>query len=774
MRLCRCRFVLYIQVLFSKFGYCLLIRPNQIAVKKILTVISVVFAIYNACLAQNSVPTKGLSNLSYVDPSIGGVGLILEPTRPTVQLPNQMIRVFPVRKDALDDQINFFPLTVASHRIVSLFQFMPVSGKLESSIWDKKSVYDHEFLSPYYYRSELGEENTIIEFVPSERSGFFKIKFKSNEPHYLRMGIFNEGGNITQRSKRSVNGIEIFRGMKAYFYAEANADLTEPIYRDNSNKTQLLLQTEKQVSFKYAISYISIAQAKINLQKEIPDWNFDQLKTNAYRAWDKVLSQIGVEGGTVAQKRVFYTSLYRSYERMVDINEYGQYYSSYDHQVHQSNKPFFVDNWIWDTYIALEPLHMILNPDKEADKISSYITMYQQGGYIPSFATIFGDWPAMTGNHAASWFADAYYKGIRNFDIKSAYEGLKKNSLQATLLPWNNGPLTVLDSFYHEKGYLPGLPYGEPETVPQVENIWEKRQSVSVTLENSFSDWNIANLAAVLGKTEDKALFLRRAGNFENVYRKDKGFMWAKDKNGNWIDAMDPKSAGREFITENNAYTYNWLVKHDLRGLIDLMGGRDRAEEKLDQLFREDLGAAKFNFWKTQPDASGLVGQFVMGNEPSFHIPYLYNYTGAPWKTQKRIRMLLDTWYTDNLFGIPGDEDGGGMAAYVVFSMMGFFPVTPGVPVYNIGSPVFSKISIKLPNGKEFTIKAINNSKDRIYIQSASLNGKLLSKPWFTHNDLLKGGILQLVMGDRPNKNWGSSIMAAPPSAMNLDPASIR
>ncbi|MGY4384054.1 putative alpha-1,2-mannosidase [Pedobacter sp. UYP24] len=700
-----------------------------------------------------------IANLDYVDPSIGGVGLILEPTRPTVQLPNHLIRVFPVRKDAIDDQISFFPLTVASHRIVSLFQFMPLSGKADNSFWNKKSVYNHEILTPYYYKSELGEESTVIEFSPSEKSGYFKVKFQDDQLHYLRMGIFNEGGEINVTGKRTLSGTEIFRGMKAYFYAETNADLSDVKYQNASDKKQLLVKTTKEVGFRYGISYISIEQAKQNLLKEIPTWDFSAVKSKAYAAWNKVMSQINIEGGTLAQKRVFYTSLYRSYERMVDINEYGQYYSAYDHQIHKSDKPFFVDNWIWDTYIALEPLHMILDPAKEADKINSYITMYQQGGYIPAFATIFGDWPAMTGNHAASWFSDAYFKGIRNFDLKLAYEGLKKNSLHATLLPWNNGPNTVLDSFYNEKGYMPGLPYGEAETVPQVENVWEKRQSVSVTLENSFSDWNISQLANVLNFKDDEKLFLKRSENYKNVYRADKGFMWAKDKNGNWIDNMDPKAAGREFFTENNAYTYNWVVKHDIKGLINLMGGPHNAEDKLDELFRADLGATKFNFWKTQPDASGLVGQFVMGNEPSFHIPYLYNYMGAPWKTQKRIRMLLDTWYTDNLFGIPGDEDGGGMSAFIVFSMMGFFPVTPGIPVYSISSPVFNKISINLSNGKTFTVNAIGNSKENIYIQSALLNGKPLNNPWFTHRDILAGGVLQFQMGSRPNKSWGSSVI---------------
>ena len=225
--------------------------------------------------------------------------------------------------------------------------------------------------------------------------------------------------------------------------------------------------------------------------------------------------------------------------------------------------------------------------------------------------------------------------------------------------------------------------------------------------------------------------------------------MWPKDKDGNWIEPYDPRFAGREYFTENNAYIFNWDVKHDLNGLFELMGGKEEAEKKLDQLFREGPGMPKFRFWNIQPDASGLVGQYVMGNEPGLHIPYLYNYLGSPWKTQKRVRMLLNTFFMDNVFGMPGDEDGGGMSAWVVFSMMGFFQVTPGIPVYTLGSPVFEEVSIDLPNGKKFTVIARNNSEQNIYIREAFLNGEPLKKSSFTHEELMNGGILELVMGDK-------------------------
>jgi predicted alpha-1,2-mannosidase len=716
------------------------------------------------------------NNLSYVDPTIGGVGLILEPTRPTMQIPNSMVRVFPFRKDQLDDQISYFPLTIASHRQSNLFAIMPYSGAVNDALWDTKFTYDKEKITPYSYYSTLEDSGTQIQFSPAAHSGYFRFVFRNGQIPRIRLSVINKEGQIDIVGKRVITGIENVMGMKVFFYAELNADITNTQYKDVTNKKGLLVSFSNKdtaINFKYGISFISIDQARANLAKEIPLWSLDQVSKNASITWEKVLSQINVTGGTLAQKRVFYTALYRCYERMVDINEYGQYYSAYDHQVHKSAAAFYADNWIWDTYIALEPLQTILNPEMETAKIRSYISMYEQSGWMPSFGLIYGDAAFMTGNHSAAWIADAWFKGLRGFDLSKAYEGLKKNALQATLLPWRNGAATRLDSVYNVNGYMPALKPKEAETVADVDKF-ERRQAVSVTLENSYDDWCVAQLAAAAGKKDDEQLFLKRAANYKNVFRTDKGFMWPRDSEGKWIEPFNPKLAGgqggRDYFTENNAYTYNWDVKHDLKNLFKLMGGRDKAQDKLDELFRADIGTNKYTLWYSFPDATGLVGQFVMGNEPSFHIPYLYNYLGAPWKTQKRIRMLLDTWYTDNLFGIPGDEDGGGMSAFVVFSMMGFFPVTPGIPNYNIGSPVFSTVSIKLSNGKTFTINAANNSKENKYIQQAQLNGTVLNKPWFTHQDLVNGGRLDFIMTDTPNKTWGSSEADAPPSSILFKP----
>ncbi|TFG43224.1 MAG: glycoside hydrolase family 92 protein, partial [Bacteroidia bacterium] len=442
-----------------------------------------------------------------------------------------------------------------------------------------------------------------------------------------------------------------------------------------------------------------------------------------------------------------------------------QYYSNYDGQVHQTDRTFYVDDWSWDTYLAHHPLRAILRPDMEADMVQSYVLMYEQSGWIPTFPVLWGDNPCMNGFHSSITILDAYRKGIRNFDAEKAYEGMKKNSLQATMLPWRNGVMCSLDSIYHEKGFYPALHPGEPETVSRVHHF-EKRQSVAVTLGHSYDDWALAQMAKELGKSKDYQYFLPKAFNYKNLYNKERGFFMTKDASGNWIDIdhkFDGGMGGRDYYDENNGWTYLWQVQQDLGGLIELMGGKKAFEERLDQLFREGLDRSKYETWAKFPDFSGIVGQFSMGNEPSFHIPYLYNLTDSPWKTQKKIRMLLDAWYPDNIFGIPGDEDGGGMSAFIVFSSMGFYPLVPGLPVYTIGSPLFEEITISLPDGKTFTVQAPGGTGENKYIQKAWLNGKPLDVPFFSHQDLMAGGILKFEMGPYPNKNWGKG----PSSSLN-------
>lgn len=706
------------------------------------------------------------SNLKYVDPTIGGVGLVLQPTRPTVHIPNCMLRTYPVKSDQLDDRIHYFTMNMASHRVAYVFRLLPVRG--ESELWSQCFNIEKENCTPFLYTAVSEKTSDIVEVAPSQHSAMFRIRFNGDSKRFIRIGSESGSGRIYVKSN-IISGEDVFHGVKAYIYAEASVVPSDVQYNKKGN-TALLEINSEEVLIKYGISYISPEQARLNLYNEIPEWNFNKVVQIAKKAWQDTINKIRIKGGTEQQKRVFYTALYRCFERMVNINEYGQYYSAFDHKIHTSDKPFYVDNWLWDLYLAHQPLYMILDPDMVADEINSYIAMYEQCGWMPSFAVAFGDWAAMTGNNAAIWMTDAWSKGIRNFDFEKAYEGIKKGSQEATLLPWNNGPATELDIFYNKHGYMPGLRPGEQETIPQVDEKWEKRQCVSITIDNSYSDWCISQMADFAGKKVDQKLFRDRSLNYRNLFRTEKGFVWPKDKDGKWIEPFDPRFAGREYFTENNAFIFNWCAKHDLNGLFALMGGKEKAEYKLDNLFRENLGMQKFKFWYVQPDASGLVGQYVMGNEPAFHIPYIYNYLGVPWKTQKRIRMLLETWFKDDLFGIPGDEDGGGMSAFVVFSMMGFYQVVQGIPVYTIGSPIFDEVEIDIPGGSTFRIKAYNNSSENKYIKKALLNGKPLEKTWFTHDDIINGGIIELYMDDTPNYHWGTSDSTLPISDVNYRP----
>jgi predicted alpha-1,2-mannosidase len=699
--------------------------------------------------------SPAFGQVDYVDPTIGGVGALLQPTRPTVHLPNSMVRMYPVRADQLADQIKFFPLTLISHRLGELFSVMPGAA-------DGPAAWDQEVTTPYYYSTRFDDSFIRTEFTPAERCGYFRFTFPEGQASVRLANLYP--GNLAAEGSSVIMGEERFHDMKAYVYGEFSVPVQ--FNTTGGEKKQLVARAAAQgIEFRYGISFISVDQAKRNLEREIPAWEFEKVKKAARARWNKVLGQIQVKGGTEAQRRVFYTALYRTYERMINITEDGRYYSAFDHQVHADERPFYVDNWIWDNFRALEPLHTLLNPEMEADQIQSYVRMYEQSGWMPSFAVLWGDHACMNGNHAAGWIADAWYKGVRDFDLETAYEGLRKNSLEATLLPWRNGPKCALDDFYHENGYFPALPPDAEETEPLVHSF-ENRQSVAVTLGNAYDDWCIAQLARTLNKEGDHKLFMERADFYKNVWNAEKGFMWPKDADGNWIEPFDPKfgggQGGRAYFDENNAYTYTWDVLHDFEGLFELMGGREAAEAKLDQLFREGLDRSKYDFWYKYPDSTGLIGQFVMGNEPSFSTPYLYNRTGSPWKTQKRLRTLLNAWFNDTLHGIPGDEDGGGMTAWVVFSMMGFYPVTPGLPIYDLGSPIFDKVTIRLPSGKALKIVAHNNSVDNKYIQSVKLNGESLDRLWFRHDEIVNGATLVLQMGNTPGA-VGADPAAFPP-----------
>ncbi|HVV07429.1 MAG TPA: GH92 family glycosyl hydrolase, partial [Puia sp.] len=718
--------------------------------KKVLAIIAFLLA-YTAVFSQ--------TNVDYIDPTIGNVGQLLQPTRPTVQLPNQMMRMYPMRNDYMDDQIASFPLIIVSHRLGQAFSIKPVMGEVSAESWKAKMTYDHdlEVNRPWYYSTYLIDQGVRVAYTAGKKTGIYRLEFPGEKGRRgLLMDVYNDGGcGWRFTADGEVMAFETYHGdIKVYLYGVFNVKTTAMV--EGRRASVFFPEEARQVEFRYAISYISPEQARKNLEEELTGVSFDVLQQKGRQIWEASMGRIQTEGGTEAQRRSFYTALYRCSERMVDITEDGQYYSGWDHRVHRTDRPFYIDDWTWDTYLALHPLRTILDPAQEEDMLNSYVQMYRQGGWMPTFPVLFGDHACMNGFHSSIVFLDAYRKGLRRYDAVTAYEGMKKNALEATMLPWRNGPKCALDDFYQVKGYYPALRPDEKETVALV-NPFERRQAVAVTLASSYDDWAVGEMAKELGRQDDYRLFNAHGTDYKHLWNDKAGMFLPRDEAGNWID-IDPKfdggKGGRDYYDENNGWTYCWQVQEDVKGLMGLMGGAGVFERKLDQLFREPLGRSRADFWYKFPDATGLVGQYSMGNEPSFHIPYLYNYT-SPWKTQKRVRFLLDVWFKDNIFGIPGDEDGGGMSAFVVFSSMGFYPVTPGLPVYAIGSPVFEKTTIQLSNGKKFTVLAPGASKVNKYIQSATLNGQVLDSPWITHAQIVEGGVLELKMGAYPNKLWG-------------------
>jgi predicted alpha-1,2-mannosidase len=728
--------------------------------------------------------------VDYVSPNIGGIGQLLTATIPYVQCPHGMARLAPVTTPGitdryLADQVYGFPAGPAT--------LMASVGRADTHPASYASDYDHDFetATPYYYAAELQTWGIKAEFTATREAAYYRFTLPASSHAHMVLSM-RRGAELTVLSSTAVQGSQKL-GRRVGNIADTSAETREYFYAEFSKPfsqystwlggelshagkqsgdsigfvTDQVAAQGEQIEVRVGISYISADQARRNLEREIPQWTFDQVRANTRALWNEALGKIDVTGGTDGQRTIFYTALYRSLGRMTAITEDGRYFSAYDHKVHDAQgHEFYVDDGLWDTFRSLHPLQLLLDEKQQQDMIRSYLRMYEQSGWLPSFPSVAGEQAVMIGHHASQLILDTYAKGYRDFDSAEAYEAMRKNATQATLLPWKRGPLTVLDHVYFDKGFFPALAEGEHETVPEVTE--ERRQAVSVTLETSYDDWCVAQLAKALGKEDDYAYFTKLAHNYENVFDPQIDFMAPKSADGQWVANFDPKlgggQGGRDYFTEVYSWIYTFNVQHDTAGLIKLFGGRDKFNAKLDQLFVEQYGTSKYKFLSQFPDATGLVGLYAQGNEPSFHIPYLYDFSGQPWKTQRRVRQLMDLWYGDGPLGIPGDDDGGETSSWFVLSAIGFYPVCPGSPVYEIGSPLFAKTLIRLGNGMQVSIIANHVSAQNKYIQSAELNGKPLNKAWFQHADIAHGGTLVLEMGDKPNTAWGSAPEDAPPS----------
>ena len=742
-------------------------------------VISILFFQLSALASSRKDP------VDYVNTSIGGMSILLSTTNPYVQLPHDYPQVAPLLNPGLSDsylatKIYGFPAGPVT--------IMPSTGATFTDPDSLASDFDRDFetRTPYFYETLLENYDIESSFTAGHFAVFYDFAFPKTTGRNLNLMI-NQVGSMRVVSPREIEGRATIHDVVYYVYMEVSQSISDTVsWRFNGEPGRagsvegenigLTLKfagtSPKIILVKAGISLISIEQAKKNLDESISGWDFARREKQTRMAWNDLLGKIEIRGGSEKEKSIFYSSLYRAEQSMTNITEDGKYYSSYDHKVHDSHgRIFYVHDQLWDTFRCEHPLQLLLDPGQQEDIVESYIRMYEQGGWLPMFPQVDGDFPAMIGQHADALIADTYLKGYTKFDVRKAYEGMKKGAMDATMLPWRNGPMGPLDSVYLQKGFFPALKEGENETDPRVQPF-ERRQAVSVTLEAAYDDWCVARMAKALGKDGDYNYFIKRAHNYVNVFDSSIGFMAPKSADGRWVKGFNPILAsgpgGRDYFTECNSWIYTFSVMHDIAGLIDLFGGRKPFLQRLDSLFEVQYGGMwKYSFLGKFPDMTGLIGNYAQGNEPSFHIPYIYDFAGEPWKTQKLVREIMEVWYNDIPLGLPGDDDLGAMGSWYVFSAMGFYPFCPGEPCYVIGSPVFASTTIHLSNRKTFRIVAHGVSVRNKYIQSARLNGKPLNRPWFTQMEIANGGVLELNMGPRPNKTWGAAAEYAPESMSN-------
>lgn len=720
--------------------------------------------------------------VDYVNPYIGSISHLLVPCFPTIQLPNSLMRIYPTRSDYTTEKLDGLPMVVTNHRERSAFRLSITQGEELHRIIPV--TWDNEHITPYDYQVQVADNTINVHLAVSHQSAIYEFTFQ-DPSRPVTILFFTDNGRMQVEDRKASASQRLSRNMKIYFSGEFDVEPEQVgLLRDGKISKENVTEESracgalrfpvgtKKVCFRYGISLISAEQAGKNLMREQgKEFNLTKVASAGRKEWNETLGNILVEGGTDDQKTVMYTAYYRTFERPVCLSEEGRYFSAFDGKVHEDEgKPFYTDDWIWDTYRAAHPLRALIQPVKEENIIESYLRMAEQMGtnWMPTFPEMTGDTRRMNSNHGVAMVADALWKGLK-VDANRAFEYCKKGIEKKTLAPWSGKPAgDGIDKFYKEHGYIPALAKGEEETDPCVTGF-EKRQPVAVTLGTSYDEWCLSRIAEFMGKKEEAAKYLGLSYNYRNLWNTDTRFFHPKDKDGNFLPDFDYRFSGgigaREAYDENNGWTYRWDVQHNLSDLANLMGGREQMASELDRTFAEPMGRGKREFYEQLPDQTGNIGQFTMANEPSLHIPYIYNYAGAPWKTQKRIRQCLDTWFRNDVMGIPGDEDGGGLTSFVVFSSLGFYPVTPGFPTYNIGSPLFTDIRVKLPGGKELHIIAKGSSRDNKYIQRATLNGKPWNKPWFSQEDIRKGATLVLEMGSQPNKQWGTDESAMPPSA---------
>ena len=633
---------------------------------------------------------------------------------------------------------------------------MPTSSGRTSSAF----THDEEKARPGYYQVMLKDENINAELTTTQRNGIHRYQYPAGKDaeiildmdHSADKGSWGRriiNSQIRILNDHAVEGYRIITGWaklrKIYFYMEFSSPILTSTLRDGGRvheNTAVINGTNlhgcfrfgqlngKPLTCKVALSSVSMENARQNMEQEAPHWDFDRYVAAADADWEKQLGKIEVKG-TEVQKEIFYTALYHTMiqpNTMSDVN--GEYMAAdYTTRKVANNETHYTTFSLWDTFRASHPLYTLLEPERVTDFVKSMIRQYEYYGYLPIWQLWGQDNYCMIGNHSIPVITDAILKGIPGIDMEKAYEAVYNSSV--TSHP--NSPFEVWEKY----GFMP-------------ENI--QTQSVSITLEQAFDDWCVAQLAAKLNKDADYQRFHKRSEYYRNLFHPKTKFFQSKNDKGEWIEPFDPYQYGGNGghpFTEGNAWQYFWYVPHNIQALMELTGGTKAFEQKLDTFFTSTYKSEQMNH-----NASGFVGQYAHGNEPSHHVAYLYNFAGQPWKTQKYVSHILNTLYNNTSSGYAGNDDCGQMSAWYVFSAMGFYRVNPADGRYIIGSPLLDECTLKLAGNKEFRIRTIRKSPEDIYIQSVTLNGKKHKDFFITHQDIMNGGTMVFKMGKKPS-GWG-------------------
>ncbi len=684
---------------------------------------------------------------TYVDPFIGTGGH--GHTFPGVTVPFGMMQLSPDTRLSgwdgcsgyhnSDNRIYGFSHTHLSGTGASDYcdiLLMPTTGKPQfsnkkySSLFSKKN----EKAEAGYYSVVLDKNNIKVELAATTRTGLHKYTFPKSSSANVILDLTHrdrvKDSDITINGNTEIAGKRISdnwaNNQILYFVIQ----FSKPFVRSQkigTLKASVSFETEEGevIYAKIGMSAVSVEGARKNLEAEQTGFDLEKLKSDAKAAWNRELSKIEIEAKDDKVMRTFYTALYHC---MIAPNVYQDVDGKYrgrDFEIHETKDfTYYTVFSLWDTYRALHPLLTLIDKKRTSDFINTFNKEFEEGGRLPVWELSSCETWCMIGYHAVPVIWEAYSKGVTGFDANKAYEAMKfsamedKNALKG----------------YKANGYIKYMDDG---------------QSVSRTLEYAYDDWCIAQMAKQLGKEEDYNYFIKRAQYYKNAFDASTGFM--RPRNDGFLSPFDPFEVNHHY-TEGNSWQYSFYVPQDLSGQMQLLGGKEKLAAFLDSLFS---ASTKLTGHK-QPDITGLIGQYVHGNEPSHQIAYEYNYAGQPWKTQAMVRRIMNEMYRDQPDGLAGNEDCGQMSAWYIFSALGFYPVCPGSSQYAIGSPLVDKAIIHMEDGKSFSIKTNNNNAQNVYINSAKLNGKEYTKSFLTFDDIIKGGTLELEMNNAPNTKWGS------------------